>query len=429
MSITPEFNGDKVNATYFGQSTKDSRNTGNLNNAAVVIYNQLTKPRGADKTKGWLSVNYGAGYSRTNNFYENISYGGTNNTSSIGNYFADLANGSVQSDAQGFYLPEGSLQSWAYNHFLTDEANGIYTSNAAAGGSQLVNISRTGGLSQFDFSLGANYSNKFYIGLGLGFTDLRFNSSSLFRESGTASLPATSTEPTEPNLPFNTQYAQEQATRGTGFNARLGIIYKPVEAVRLGATFTSPTWYNIDDLYSEGLSTQFPQSTTGSSFTDQNDQPYSLNYNLRTPYKVSGGIAVFIKQFGFISGDIDYIDYTSTHIGDNGNYDNTRDNNDIKTLYKSAVNARVGAEARISSNFLLRGGYGVQGDYRKENGSDIKTASGGIGLRFGSYYVDATYLHITGNQTVFPYEAGAVSPGALLNRSANNGYLTLGYRF
>jgi hypothetical protein len=45
----------------------------------------------------------------------------------------------------------------------------------------------------------------------------------------------------------------------------------------------------------------------------------------------------------------------------------------LKALYKSAINAHVGAEARLTSFFLLRGGYGIQGDARKDNGSDIKT--------------------------------------------------------
>jgi len=428
LSITPEFDGSKVKSTYLGQASSDSRNSGNIAHAAVVFYNQLSKPRGADKTKGWLSVNYGASFSRSNDFYENITYGGTNAGNSIGNYYASLANQSKQSDAQGFYLPEGSLESWAYNQFLIDENGGNYTSNAAAGGSQMVNIQRTGGLSQVDFSLGANYSNKLYIGLGVGFTQIRYNSSSVFSEAGTANLPATPTDPAE-SLGYNSSFFQNQHTTGSGINARLGVIYKPVEAVRLGATFTSPTWYNIDDTYSEELATNYPQSTTGGKFNDFNDQPYGLNYNLRTPYKVAGGIAVFINKLGFITGDVEYIDYTSTKIGENADYNNNRDNSEIATLYKSAINARIGAEARINSYFLLRGGYGIQGDYRKNNGSDIKTASGGIGLRFGSYYVDATYLHITGNQTVFPYEIGAGSPSAMLNRSNNNGYLTLGYRF
>ncbi|MFA6083918.1 hypothetical protein [Mucilaginibacter sp.] len=40
LSITPEFNGTKVKATYFGQTITDTKNTGNINHAAFAIYNQ-----------------------------------------------------------------------------------------------------------------------------------------------------------------------------------------------------------------------------------------------------------------------------------------------------------------------------------------------------------------------------------------------------
>src|ERR1700744_1152361 len=56
LSITPEFNASKTNATYFGQSTQATQNQLNLNNASVVFYSRLNN-NNADKTKGWLSLN------------------------------------------------------------------------------------------------------------------------------------------------------------------------------------------------------------------------------------------------------------------------------------------------------------------------------------------------------------------------------------
>lgn len=416
LSITPEYNGSKVKSTYFGQTTTDNKNSANVNNAAFVIYSPISKPRGADKTKGWLSVNYGAAYNRTNNFYENIHYTGSNPNNNINNYYAGQANS---------FGVNGGLAGWAYGQNLIDlygAANPTYQSNTVGGVNQESFTSRTGGQSAVDFSLGANYSNKFYIGLGVSFTNLRYNSSSTFYEDGTASILETGGAI---NRAYSSAYSQDQVTRGTGFAARLGLIYKPVEALRLGATLTSPTFYNVDDTYSEGLATNI---TNNGSYSD-GPANYTLNYNFRTPLKVAGGAALFIKQFGFITGDVEYVDYSTAHISSNADFNGNGDNAEIKSLYKSAVNVHAGAEARLSSMFLLRGGYGVQGDFRKNNGSDIKTASAGIGLRFGAYYVDATYTHVTGNQTIFPYEIGANSPSVLLNRSNNNGYLTLGYRF
>jgi hypothetical protein len=427
FSITPEFDGSKSKSTYFGNANSASSNRADLNHAALVIYNQLTKPAGADKNKGWLSVNYGLGFSRNNDFNQNIHYSGTNGANSINSYFASQAN--------QFGIDEGSLAGWAYDHQLIDQyaltpTTSEYRANNASinpsspiSTAQEAIINRSGSQSAVDFSVGANYSNKLYLGFGLSFTDIKYNSYNTFYEDGNVSV-------LEGGVPVNrgysSAYSQNQATTGTGFSARVGVIYKPTEAVRLGATFTSPTFYNIDDVYNEGLSSKIGTNAANNNQSDD----YQLNYNLRTPLKLAGGAAVFIKNFGFITGDVEYVDYSSAHLSSNDSYDaDYRDNGDIKGLYKSAINAHIGAEARVTSFFLLRGGYGIQGDARKDNGSDIKTASGGIGLRFGSYYVDATYAHSTGNQNVFPYDIGSTSPSAMLRNSNNNGYLTLGYRF
>jgi hypothetical protein len=428
ISITPEYDASKVNSSFFGQAGNASKNSGNLNNAAVVIYQRLNTPKGRDKTKGWLSFNYGAAYSRTNNFYENIAYGGKNPTSSISDYYAGVAKNQVSQF--GSVDPNG-LDGWAYSQNLIDNFGDAtkpdsYASTVKTGVDQAGSTLRTGGQSEFDLSFGANYSNKLYIGLGVAFTNLRYNSSSIFNESGTADIRqngGTTGTPTD----FNSTYAQDQVTRGTGANIKLGVIYKPVEALRLGFTFTSPTWYSIDDSYSEGLATGY----AGGNTISNNSEPYQLSYNLRTPLKLAGGAAVFIGKYGFISGDVEYIDYASTHLSSNDSYSADFDNGNIKDLYKSTVNVHVGAEARVTSMFYLRGGYSLQGSPMKDKdlSSNIKTVTGGIGLRFGQYYVDATYAHLSGSNTIFPYEVGDNSPAANLKKTNDQAFLTLGYRF
>ncbi|MBB5394134.1 hypothetical protein [Mucilaginibacter sp. AK015] len=420
FSITPEYDGAKSNSTYLGQTGTASRNTGNLNHAGLVIYNQLTKPAGADKNKGWLSVNYGVAFNRTNDFNQNIHYSGANGSNSINTYFASQAN--------EFGIGEGTLAGWAYDHQLIDQyaltpTTAEYRANNVGSTAQEAVINRSGGQSGVDLSFGANYSNKFYLGLGLSFTDVNYKSFGTFYEDGTVSV-LESGAPV--NRDFSSAYSQNQITKGTGFSARLGVIYKPTEAVRLGAVFTSPTFYNIDDVYYEGLS-----SKIGNNAQNNNQSgDYTLNYNMRTPLRLAGGAAVFIKHFGFITGDVEYVDYSAAHLSSSSDYNaDFIDNGDIKSLYKSAINAHVGAEARLTNFFMLRGGYGIQGDARKDNGSDIKTVSGGVGLRFGSYYVDATYAHSSGSQNIFPYDIGSASPAAMLKNSNDNAYLTLGYRF
>ncbi|MDB5109965.1 MAG: hypothetical protein JWR67_1079 [Mucilaginibacter sp.] len=417
LSITPEFNGSKVNSSFLGQSTSASKNSGNLNNASIVFYSRLNTQRGQDKTKGWLSLNFGFGYSRTNDYGENIYAAGKNNTSSITDYYANLANSNG--------IPDGSLQSWAYNQNLIDQygvTNPTYQSNTLTGAAQLNNISRSGGQSEFDLSVGANHSNRLYLGLGLGLTNLQYNSTNNFTETGMASI-LENNSPVTRN--YTSTYSQLQDTKGSGVNVKFGAIYKLLESLRIGAVITTPTYYSINDSYNEGLSTNF----NGGASYQNGPTNYPLSYSLRTPFKFSGGLALFIKQFGFISGDVEYVDYSTTHLSNAEGYDSSFDNNNIKTLYRAAINAHAGAEARLTGSLFLRGGYGVQGSPLKQNGKSTQSISGGLGYHFGSYYMDAAYMHVTGSQLLTPYDAGNLTQTASLNKTNNNVFLTLGYRY
>lgn len=424
LSVTPEFDNSQVKSSYFGQSNYGGKNQINLNNASVVFYNRLSTPRGQDKTKGWLSFNLGASYNRTNNFYRNERYSGINPNGSISDYY-------LQEDLREYQTygnsAAGTLQDWANQQKLIGTPqNGFQSNVTSANNPQANNTVSSGGQSELSLSAGANYSNKLYLGFGIGITSLRYNTTRTFDESGTALIPINGANT---STAFASQFYQNQATIGTGFNAKVGFIYKPVEAVRIGASFTSPTWMTINDNYVEALQTAYVQERT---YTNGNDQPYQTTYNLRTPLKASGGVAVFVGKYGFISGDVEYVDYKGMRLG--GDYPGKdQDNFNLSTLYKSTVNARIGAEAKLE-DFFLRGGFNYQGNPEVGIGSPVKTSSAGIGYRFGKYYIDATYQYVMHNTTVYPYEfdpkiINDTSPSANLKNTYNNAFLTLGLRF
>jgi hypothetical protein len=420
-SVTPEFNGTKNNATYLGQSATQSKNSGNLNNVAAVFYSRLNTPRGTDKTKGWLSLNFGVGYNRTNDFGEKIAFGGTNTSSSINDYYASLANSSG--------IDGDFVQGYAYDHNLIDAYNTSstpYQSNNPRPISvkQANNIMRTGGQSEFNLSVGGNYSNKLYLGFGIGITGLNYNSTNMFNETGVVNI-GEGTVPVYVNRDYNSTYTQYQNTKGAGVNAKVGLIYKIDEAVRLGAQITSPTWMSIDDAFSEGLNTQLSNGTKYSSFSPD----YTLTYTMRTPFKAAGGLSVFLGKAGFLTGDIEYINYSSTKINNADGFDASYDNSVIRNTYKGAVNFRGGAEIKVAPGFMLRGGYGLLGSPLKNDGKNTTIASGGLGYRFGTYYIDAAYQHVSGSQIINPYLLGSASPAANVTRTNDNLFLTLGLRF
>ncbi|MES2809407.1 MAG: hypothetical protein V4619_12315 [Bacteroidota bacterium] len=417
VALTGEFDNHTSNTTYLGKQQTATKGTPNLSQFGAVFYTRLNTPRGENKTEGFVSLNYGIAFSRTNNFDERVNSNGFNTPNSINNYYANLAN------SEG--VDNGTLQDWAFQQQLISRygtpTNNSFAPNSYPGVDQTGYIDRSGGQNAADLSVGTNYNNKLYLGLNVSIANLRYKSTKTFTETGTATLPASGGAI---DRSFNSQYAQIQDTKGEGFSAKLGVIYKVIEYVRLGATITSPTFLTLDDSFSETLNTSY---NGGAGYEDGVEYP--TTYNIRTPYKASGGMSVFVGQFGFITADAEYVDYASTHISSNEYYTNTFDLGVIKNNYRSVVNLRGGAEAKIAKIVSLRAGYSLQPSPLKSGGFDTKTLTGGLGVRVGSLYADAAYMRVTGSRNELYYDIGATSPAANINQKKNNFFLTVGFRY
>jgi hypothetical protein len=436
FSITPEYNNTMSGATYLGQYTKSTQDKMNLNQAGVVFYNPVLKKSGADLNKGVVSFVWGIGYNRNNDFGADHTYGGRNAQSSIADFFAEDATASGLLPNQ---LTSGSLARMAYDNFLIDDAGTGTTVNyqpaTKLNNDQFYNEVRFGSTSEFNFSGAMNISNQFYIGASIGLIDVRYGYDSEFRESGISALvPQTNPLPDDPKAgdPYNLSYRRSQTTDGTGINGKLGLIFKPVNAVRLGATFQTPTWMHIQDVYSEVLDTRYNNKT---DFT--NDPSNSVfEYNLRTPYKGSLGASIILGNNGLITADVDYIDYSSIKFSnaDNNYAPTTISNNnlDVKDFYTDAINYRVGGELRVDQ-LTLRAGFGLNGTPYKDDASNLfqtKFYSGGLGYRIDKYYIDVAYQRAETNNTFSPYTLNNFSePVADVKLNKNNVFLTLGVRF
>lgn len=421
FSITPEFNATKTNGTYFGQTNTADRNRGNLGNVSIVFNTPQRVFQGTDPTKGLLAVNYGISWNRSANYNQKIWYGGFNPNNSVADMLAERAyqDGRTLDELNKASNPLGW---WGYEHYLVDTTGSnssglLYAPNTKLNAGQNIDRLLEGGQNELNFAIGANYGNKFYIGGSIGFANINFNSTRTLSEEG--ELAKTSEQ-------YQTYLDEYQETRASGFNFKLGMIYRPVKALQLGASFTSPTWYSVDDNYSVSMETRYAQ---GDYFPPKAEN-FPSQYNLRTPLKVSGGATVFFQQRGFISADVEYVGYSGMKL--DGYDGSTSDNNALKSLYKSTVNVRVGAEGRLTDNFYLRGGYAFMDNPQKEIGGATNMVSGGLGYRINKFSIDATFVNTTRKSTVYAYELyaqDAISPAANLKTTQNSGYLTFAYRF
>ncbi|TKC06774.1 hypothetical protein FA048_16365 [Pedobacter polaris] len=431
FSLTPEFNQGSMDATYLNQNTNTNKSQLNINQLGAVFYAPMYKQKGQDTKKGLISAVFGIGYSRNNDYNTEINYGGNNNKNSIADYFAEIAGSTLPSN-----LAEGSLERMAYDNYLIsyDNVAGNYFpetfADATQSNAQRKNEVKSGSVSEFNFSAAANISNQIYIGASLGLVDLRYTTDAQYEEAGKAREYDGTGALTGANINYKLLFNQSQITKGSGVNGRIGVIVRAAEGLRLGATLQTPTWFVIDDSYTEGLDNR------GTIRGTTNTETYDFTYNLRTPLKGSLGASYVIGSQAIISADVDFIDYASTRLSSNsGNGDNDlfrRNNADIRNNYKSAVNYRVGGEYKIN-NLSLRAGYGLNGSPYKtdEDGFfDTKMYSGGLGYRVNNYYVDLAYQRVETNNTFSPYNLSTgTEPTADVKNTRNNVFLTLGLRF
>ena len=106
---------------------------------------------------------------------------------------------------------------------------------------------------------------------------------------------------------------------GNGASISAGIIMKPSDNLNIGINYESKAGITLEEeLYSELESKYFdyyfePEDTTLRNAISGTGSNFA-NYKYKSPSKITIGSSYFYKKFGFISADIDLIDYSSSRI-------------------------------------------------------------------------------------------------------------------
>ena len=400
VSIASEFSGtlfieSNTNKTSYGGSTFDYKvNKTNLGNTGGIAAFHLAS------TSPWKFVNVAVNYSNQ----------------SIEDYSETPGNSNIVYDIEdntGAVIDNLSFAGHAYNRY--------------------------GNLSKMSVGFGGNYDNRIYVGAGLNFH------SAAVDQYDTAAF----TDKTNITDVYNKQYTPFSET-SNGFSATLGIIGKINHQLRVGASLESPTWWNIERIYSE-----YANSASG-------DGTYSESRNLSTPLKATVS-AAFVANKNFAI-NVDYsLGLTKAKYTVEGPAE-TDLNQLISNNAKNLSEIKVGAEYRIS-DFRLRGGYAFASNpfnsmqissvqdnggaanttYNNLFGGKRNTIGAGIGYDFKSFYIDAAYQNITSEysspfiQGSFAKNTGYFSDQYVINSDSSivskvknkkdNFFITLGWKF
>ncbi|MBU6324035.1 MAG: hypothetical protein KJS92_00985 [Bacteroidetes bacterium] len=432
FSGTLSFQNMSNKAEYINHITRDSRFNMNIPNLSLVIANQRYK-NGKALTEGWTNFTVAFGVNRSHDFQTRTFFRDTNRSSSISDYFAELANGQLVND-----FPSGSLQSIAWNGYAIDQVSGTndkYESSLKGGSRYLKQegiLDTRGSIIDWHGSFGANYNNRLYLGLGLVYSNLSYIEDLSFTETDLKQ------DPTIKDLK-KLEVVNNNTDRGGSVGARIGMIVRPTDQLRVGIGIQTPRSFHINKTYTYQVQSYFdPGSPNGNSpepaFTDPAN---TYDYKVITPFKANAGATLLFGKAGFISADAEFVDYTTAKLKAR-DYGFLGENANIRLYYRQVLNVRVGGELVVDM-YRFRLGYmnnpnpfanNVNIPYTRNLG--FSAVTGGFGIREEKYFLDMALMLGKRADYYTPYfvqEGSGRQAYTVTNNYRNWNFLvTLGFR-
>ncbi len=398
VTITPNFSISNDNSVGF-----------NLNNFGLVL-----NFRNSGRRTGYVTSSLGITYNRLKNFNRISDLGGDYLDHSMTDYITPYATGALYDDACALGLADkdGALFGWNGDSF--DKV------------SNQTRYSEKGSISEWNFAYGLNISNRFYFGISTGFVNLDYRAKMMYDEWITGDA-----------WYMDNRYE----VSGSGFNFKFGAIAAPVDFMRIGFSFHTPTFYDIDEFYSEDLNYN---GEFAWDFPIEN----SYNSDLQTPLKLQGSLGFIIGKRAIIGLEYQYEDFSAMRFSSDG-FLHKGSKNIIDNEMNITHTVKAGAEVKVVDGLSLRAGFAFVTNPSTELSADIYTYpalenfnpyplaqpqntyyyTGGIGYKGKVFYADLAYMHQVREETFFQYlPQEDASPYALTLHNSNI-TATFGLRF
>jgi hypothetical protein len=410
--VTSQLEGDNL-------GFNDERGQFNFNNLGLI---GASRPSAASK---WKTANFGIGFNRIASFHQTFSFSGTS-PGSITDRFLEQANGFDPNDLYPF--EEGLAYDAAaiFRPSPTDQPT-TYLSDFVAG--ELVDKSQTvrtkGSINEMVIGFAGNYDEKIMVGATVGIPFVNYEEDKNYLE----------TDEFNNNPTFNLLIFEENLiTSGSGINMKMGVIYRPTQMLRIGAAIHTPTFFRLEDSFNSRMTYEYEFEGTNRDTRESPDGFFE--YRLRTPWRMMGSAAVLIKKFGFITGEIEYVDYGSSrfnflNVTQAADLEFERDlNNQVSNTFSGALNIKIGGEAVLANVFRLRAGYNLLASPFIDNDEYIGVFSAGAGLRERNFFIDLAFRTQQFTDTYSPYRtAFAGSPEVSNDVRLQEYLLTIGFKF
>jgi hypothetical protein len=421
FSFTPTYIAINTSSNYLNAKRNDIKYNFKLGSiGAVFTFN-------TPFSGGWENTNFAIGYNRLNTISSSYSIEGnisSSNSTSLTDQFLYNANKSGVTDPNSL---DAYWEGLAYDAFVIDTVPGTdkHKYFSPFTGINLIqnhNVNINGSAGEYYFAYGANYNHQLYVGASINIISAHYSENFTHTEYN---------NDTVSYLDYFS-FSHNISTWSTGFNFKIGVIYRPSEMFRIGFALHTPT---ITKISQEANSRIFSQMTDGTYYDinyDYSEIPtLTEEYNISSPLRAILGGAVMFQQVGLISIDYEMADYRTMHFSEGNNVDGMQAANDLnKKMFKVAHNIRIGGELKLSSLYL-RGGYAYYASpYASSEGNKnayTSIYSGGIGYRNNDFSLDFTYSLSDRSDKYYMYTANGIATN--LNTQVSNFAITAGFRF
>lgn len=328
-------------------------------------------------------------------------------------------------------------------------------------------VTESGGIDSFNIALGGNFGNVLYWGMDFDITNLNYTRNTYYGENLQNAYVQGSNgiEPVSSRWNLNNYYH----VNGQGFAYKLGLIFKPIQELRIGFAFSTPTFYSLSQEYLGSAAYSYNGEAEQNQYTNQNlitnNGIPGLNYfRFRSPWKINVSAAGVIGSNFIISGEYEWAKYSKMKFNDPTSYYewytptnyNTFDadgtNSNINDYYKNTNTFKIGAEYRVTPQFSVRAGYANVSSPVKDNlkNGDVMVSTqelfpaylldettnyitAGIGYRVKGFYADLAYVYKNQKATYHGFTDDPASlirgPKASVSFNSNQVVLSLGYKF
>lgn len=244
----------------------------------------------------------------------------------------------------------GWLSILGYEGYLIDPVVDNQWIPAVDFSSGTLSVSETGSADQYTLSWAGNISNQWYVGLSLNIPTITYTKrTSLLETSRNNSAELKSM-----------YYAS-----GVGVSGAVGLIYRPIQSLRIGASLQTPTVMQLS-LQTEG---DMYSTIAGQKYDVLTPSSGSINTEIYAPLRTSFSVAGQMGNNALIAVQYDYA--------------HSADMEDVHTL-------RIGTEAQAYRGLFINAGYVYESSFMNKELA--------VGLDYNSIRTDMDYRYTAYSQ-------------------------------